>query len=438
MIDEEAQARLRKLAKDYLAAERPSRFQENRLWGALHGYWRQAGMTFARMVDEFVQGMKGIDSAKGALPVLLVRTPRSLAQQIKWVYMRYGPIDVSIWKVFHGVYAYAEIRQLAQAKVAVYPGAAGESTPQLEFLRGVMFSASSPDSMLPAEVELAERLIAEFAPRLTLASAAAPEHTYWVDLAKAMAPARISRTSPPGPGLRCFGAGSTLAELNALIERIYTSGAVPDSGGVAGSGPELALEVLRHLAQVWALRPQERKAQRHSVKSRLSVAHGFEGVVGALGGSDSLDFDVQGSENWIVENVSAGGFGAVVPQLKGDWLRVGALVALQPEGGNNWLLGLVRRVNKLGPQQARVGIETLSRTPEVAGFAVAGATEQGVLLKGGDGAESRIVLKPGIYAPMQNLEVQRGERQHVYIPQGVAERGEDYDIARFREMIRES
>lgn len=187
MIDEEAQARLRKLAKDYLAAERPSRFQENRLWGALHGYWRQAGMTFARMVDEFVQGMKGIDSAKGALPVLLVRTPRSLAQQIKWVYMRYGPIDVSIWKVFHGVYAYAEIRQLAQAKVAVYPGAAGESTPQLEFLRGVMFSASSPDSMLPAEVELAERLIAEFAPRLTLASAAAPEHTYWVDLAKAMA-----------------------------------------------------------------------------------------------------------------------------------------------------------------------------------------------------------------------------------------------------------
>jgi hypothetical protein len=87
-----------------------------------------------------------------------------------------------------------------------------------------------------------------------------------------------------------------------------------------------------------------------------------------------------------------------------------------------------------------VGIETLSRTPEVARFAVAGTAgaEQGVLLKSADGAESRIVLKPGIYAPMQNLEVQRGGRQHVYIPQGVAERGEDYEIARFREMIRES
>lgn len=441
MIDEAAQPRLRKLAKDYLAAERPSRFQENRLWGALHGYWRQSGLTFARAVDLFVQGVKGAEAAKASLPLLLVRALRCLAQQVKWMHMRYGPIDVSIWKVLNGVYAYAEIRQLALAKVTVYPGTPGESTPQLEFLKGAMFSASSPDSLLPAEADLAERLIAEFAPRFTLAPALAPEHAYWTDLAKAMAPARISRTPPIGPGLRCFGAGPTLAELNELIERVYTSGAVPSSTGLAGSEPEMALEVLRHLAQVWSPQPPERKAQRHAVKSRLSVAHGYDGVVGALGGGDSLDFDVQGSESWIVENVSAGGFGAVVPQLKGDWLRVGALVALQPEGGNNWLLGLVRRVNKLGPQQARVGIETLSRTPEVARFAVsgtAGAAEQGVLLKSADGAESRILLKPGIYAPMQNLEVQRGERQHVFIPQGIAERGEDYELGRFREMIRES
>jgi len=35
-----------------------------------------------------------------------------------------------------------------------------------------------------------------------------------------------------------------------------------------------------------------------------------------------------------------------------------ALLALQPEGGTNWVLGVVRRVNKSAGQQARVGIET--------------------------------------------------------------------------------
>jgi hypothetical protein len=443
LIDEAAQARLRKLGRDYLAAERPSRFLENRLWNAIHGYWRQAGLSFARVVDEFTQAVKGIENAKAALPAVLVRTLRSLAQQIKWMHMRYGPVDLAIWSVFHRVYAYAEVRQLAQAKVAIYPGIAGsgETTPQLEFLKGAMFSAGSPDSLLPLEAELAERLVAEYSPRFTMAAAPAPDHIYWTDLAKAMSPLRVNRTPPAGPGLRCFGPGPAVPELNALIERIYTSGAVPEGVNLGGSyEPEVALEVLRHLALVWSAQPPERKAQRHAVKSRLSVAHGYEGVLGALGSADSLAFDAAGSESWIVENVSAGGFGTVVPQLKGDWLRVGALVALQPEGGTNWLLGLVRRVNKTGQQQARVGIETLSKTPEVSRFGVSGSqsAEQGVLLKNAEAAEARIVLKPGVYAPMQNLEVQRGDRHHVYIPQGVAERGEDYEIARFREMIRES
>jgi hypothetical protein len=139
--------------------------------------------------------------------------------------------------------------------------------------------------------------------------------------------------------------------------------------------------------------------------------------------------------------VSAGGFGAVVPQLKGDWLRVGALLALQPEGGTNWVLGLIRRVNKVTGQQARVGIETLSKTPLLSQFAVAGVKtviEQGVLLKNADSAEARIVLKPGVFTPGQNLEIGRGERHHVYLPQAVAERGEDYEIARFRELVRET
>ena len=43
-LDDAAQARVRKLSKDYFATGRPSRFQENRLWTALHGFWRQTGM----------------------------------------------------------------------------------------------------------------------------------------------------------------------------------------------------------------------------------------------------------------------------------------------------------------------------------------------------------------------------------------------------------
>jgi hypothetical protein len=440
-LDDAAQLRVRKLSRDYFADARPSRFQENRLWTALHGYWKQAGYSYARTIDLFVQNVKGVDAAKSQLPLLLVRTLRSFAQQVKWMHMRYGPIDLASWGVFNSVYAYAEMRQLAATKTAVYAGQAGESTPQLEFLKGLMFSVSAPDGLLPMEVELAERLIAAYAPRFVIGTAPAPAFVFWTDLAQAMTPARASRTPQAGPALRCFGAGAALEEVHGLAEQLMVGGKVPPELGLGAVQTHDLLEVARHLHLYWSPQAPERKTQRHPVKSRLSVTYGYEGVCGVLGGGDSLDFDNQRSESWIVENVSAGGFGAVVPQLKGDWLRVGALLAMQPEGGSNWVLGVVRRVNKTATQQARVGIETLSKSPVLSQFAVSGVksvSEQGVLLKNGEAAEARIVLKPGVFAPAQNLEMERGERHHVYIPQAVAERGEDYEIARFRELIRET
>ena len=442
MLDDAAQARVRKLSRDYFGAGRPSRFQENRLWTALHGYWKQAGYAYARSIDLFVQNVKGVDAAKPQLPLLLTRTLRCFAQQIKWMHMRYGPIDLASWGVFNSVYAYAEVKQLAQAKVAIYPSVTGETSPRLEFLKGAIFSASAPDGLLPLEVELAERLIGALAPRFVIGSAPAPAFVFWTDLGQAMTPARASRAPQAVPGLRCFGAGAALTEVHDLAESVMVSGKVPPEVNLGGSyEAHVALDVMRHLHLYWSPQAPERKTQRHAVKSRLSVTNGYDGVVGVLGGGDSLDFDNQKSESWIVENVSAGGFGAVVPQLKGDWLRVGALLAMQPEGGSNWVLGVVRRVNRTTGQQARVGIETLSKTPELSRFAVAGVksvTEQGVLLKNGEAAEARIVLKPGVFTPAQNLEIDRGERHHVFIPQAVAERGEDYEIARFRELVRES
>jgi hypothetical protein len=148
-------------------------------------------------------------------------------------------------------------------------------------------------------------------------------------------------------------------------------------------------------------------------------------------------------ESWVIENVSAGGFGALVPQVKGNWLRVGALVAIQPEGGNNWVVGMIRRVSRTTGQQARVGIQTLSRAPSVSLFTVSGArgaAEQGVLLRGNDpaSADVQIALRPGVFAPGQNLEATRAGRHHLYMPTGFGERGEDYEIGRFRELVRES
>jgi hypothetical protein len=306
-------------------------------------------------------------------------------------------------------------------------------------MRALLLNASSPDSLLPPEVELAERLVAELAPGFELANAAGAGSSHWTDLAQSMAPQRLAKAPRPAPGVRFLGAGRALASVETMIKGIETTRQVPALMAPL-SEPEAAADLLRHLVMYWSPLPPERKHPRHSVKSRLSIVHGFTGVLGALDGGGSLDFDKQAAENWIVENVSAGGFGAVVPQVKADWLKIGALLAMQPDGGNNWVVGMVRRVSKISAQEARVGIQTLSRAPEIARFMLHGAEEPAVLLPAaalGSG-ETSIVLRTGVFVAGQNLENDRGGRSYVYMPQGIAERGEDYDIIRFREMIREA
>lgn len=439
-VDDAAQPRVRRLAKDYFAATRPSRVQENRLWTHCHEYWRQAGAAYARCVESFLQEQKPTEAARAQLPALLVRSLRSLAQQLKWMHLRYGPVDPAVWGILNRVYAVAESRAAAAAKVATYAGQP-ESTPRQEFLKAAIFSASSPDSLLPREIQLAERLIAEFSADFALAGAQAAELPYWTDLARPMAPLRVARAPQPGPDVRFLGGGAALASLQGLLQKIEATGQVPSGANLGDTyEPEAALDVMQHLAMYWSPVPPERRHPRHSVKSRLAIVQGFDSVLKVLQPEDPTSFQRPVEEAWIVENVSAGGFGAAVPQVKGDWLKVGALIGMQPEGGANWIAGMIRRVNRVAGQQARVGIQTLSRAPRALELELRGARVPGILLPSGEAGslESAIALKPAIFAAGANAESQHEGRQHLYIPQGVVERGEDYEIARFREMIREA
>jgi hypothetical protein len=344
------------------------------------------------------------------------------------------------------VYAFAEQRNLAQSVVTVYPGIPGESTPEQEFLKAVMLSASSPDCLLPLEMELCERLIAHFCAAFTLRLDLQPDIAYWIDLAVSQAPLRLARPPQPAPTLRFFSAGKALQDLESLTRTVKATGTVPSQVSLGGNYPaETALDVLNHLALYWSPKPPERRHQRHQVKSRLNVTHGYDGVLAVLGGSGSGDGS--GIETWIVENVSAGGFGAGIPEIKGEWLKIGCLLGLQPEGGDNWVLGVVRRLQRDVPQKGAVGIQTIARSarlvqlrPADGGGGTHSEGQAGMLL--GDGGEApgeaRVLLRAGVFVPGQNMEYRKGDLNCLLMPQGVVAGDDEYEVVKFREMIRDT
>lgn len=430
-LDAAAQPRLTELA-------RPAGGVSPRDAGAIHGYWRRAASALGQALEAFERDAPGTRAARNRLPALLVRTLRCLAEQLKWTYLLCAPVDPAVWARFNGAYAFAESQRLADVSALADPAGLVESTPRREFLSGAMLDAISPASLPPRQIELAAQLIAEHAARFVLAPSPAPGMNYCIELAGATGPQRLVEPPTLTPSMRFFGAGDALHELAALAKRVDGGTPVP---GNAGLGPladsETVLAVLRHLALQWAPQPPQRRHLRHAVRSPVSVVHGLAGVLRALGPAASGPPGDAEIELWTVENASAGGFGVVVPQSAArDWLRVGALLALRPEGGSSWIVATVRRLSRTAAGELRLGIETLSRAPVLVRVRRAGEEEQGVLLRGGPvyGAELQLVLPPAALASGEPLEAELAGKRRRYLPQGLDRRGEDYEIGNFREL----
>jgi hypothetical protein len=142
----------------------------------------------------------------------------------------------------------------------------------------------------------------------------------------------------------------------------------------------------------WGASPAQRRAQRIAMKGKAILMHGFDGACQVIPPLDqggwSADkeganklrvmFDASAAQKerearrkFIREitcemlDASASGVGVKLPLRDIRWVRLGALVALLTDPKAKWLVGVVRRMNA-GDQFMQLGLEVLSRTPQVA------------------------------------------------------------------------
>src|SRR5688572_14819536 len=335
----------RTLLRVYLFNPRQQKYYENQLWNCATGFGKQLEAAYSLCARQYDSGFSGITSIGVSLPVIMARAMRALTFQLKWALFRYGPVEPRIWGAIAGLYRLAEQRGVADGVILVYPGEPARSSVQREFLRGVMLAASSPDGLPPLHQEIAARAIAHLAGSLRL-SAQSVGCTHSFDLALSKPPVRLFEDVEPTETLRYLGPGEALAGLEQLAAQI-SSGGIPADFHLAGSyEPELVAAVLERLVHTWSLSPSVRGAERRQIASNATVVPGLKELLSTLGPSGGKNPETgqqPPAESWIVDNMSDGGYGAIVPPKTGDWVRVGALVGLKSETSQEWAVGLIRR-----------------------------------------------------------------------------------------------
>lgn len=419
----------RRQGRDFLSGARQMRLQEQQAWQRNQDYWTQLAHALDRCLEEADADAKAAEALRPRLGALLAGLLIAHGGRLRWFRLRYGPIDGSLWTRLGDLYLRAVRERLAEREAQPFGPGEGATTPAAEYLKVLVFQASSMDNLLPLEIGLAERFIAHFLPHFVFGAEVRPESVYWVDAAKPLPPTRLAKLPDLSPGLRFFGPGQALAAVQRMRERIAASGALPAEVNLGGQySAAVVLPVLDHLAMCWSPKPPTRTFPRHRIKSRVGIVGGLPALHQCLGDTLGGFDDV---ESWLVEDVSQGGMGVKLPLRRNDWVRVGALVGMQPEGGDNWLVGAVRRFTRETEAQGVVGIETLSKTPRAVTAAAGGFETALVLLDPPrDDSSIRVLLAPGDWEEGIPLVARIDGRRWRLHPDERIEAGDDWLVGR--------
>jgi hypothetical protein len=495
LLDEAAQGYQRRFTHDYLTASRMHKMQENRLWLAISEFSKRLAAAYLLCIGEYEAGAKGADQANDLLPLVALRAMRALGTQNKWLHFRYRLADERLWGDITRIYRFAEAKLFARSPIMPYPDAGAPTSVQQELLEILMLEISSPDRLVPTQIEMVDQLATHLVNSFVF-GAAVDDANYCFDLAAKKPPTRLVKGDRLGVAKMVFGAGSAPQKIGLLLQQVE-AGNVPQelTLGEIVRADDL-LDLLHHLVQTWSQHPPQRKHERKKQVSRLSVVHGIAEIRRKIAGAEVADQPprmvenrdlfyqeradlklygfvtektkqmmaqnavkatevkhdavAEGAESWVMENVSECGYGAVIPEIVEDWLKLGALIGLRSEAGTQWNVGVVRRVSRDARMKVYIGIETLAHAPISARLRALNGTTSvwdkiadpeareyayAILLpaSGRCLAQDCLMLEPGTFDAQKTCELIVGGDRRLIKLTGVLERGDDFERVGFAE-----
>ncbi|MEQ1773174.1 MAG: hypothetical protein ABL891_05255 [Burkholderiales bacterium] len=418
LLDAATRKQQKQIGDDYLALLHANRRQEKLLWETAQGFWMALSAAYLECMAEALNNPSSAGKLKAKLPILAARGVRAVAMRVKWVLFRFGLVEPQVWADLAQCQHFAEMHKIADKSVSLYLSNQTKNTVSEEFLRAVMLSAASMDSLSVMEQEIADRWIEYFASTFKLDSKPGKTLNLFFDLDRASPPRRVAGASGSDAHRRYFGASDALPQIQEFLEMTQKTGATPVPFRLPKGGEmKHVVKVLEHFTFHWGEQPPSREWDRRFTTTSIEVKHDYGSVRQTLENAElgELDFTTVSSrpEFWIVDNAGRGGYRAIVPKGMRSWLRLGALIAMRLEFRDFWSIAVIRRVESDEHQQRKVGIRMIARRPVTA------------LMRSKERASTQIKPEPGI---LLNTKPSRDGGVHVLMRPGTFTLKEEIDV----------
>lgn len=445
-LDEAAQPYVRKLMREYFTPFEKNQFQENRLRLTLGNWSRVVANAYFNAFNAFFKGDKGSGTIKVHMPLLTARAVHAFMWHLKYTCSHYGQVDNSIWSNIAQLYKHAEQLQYLDTPVSLYPGMTVNTSVKHEVGQLMVWYDSGLSTLSPLYIHLTERIVAQYRSTIDIHAEIGQHSRLSFDLNRPAEPTRINMGATTHPAMRFIGMPAMQAKLEDLV-KVLNKNIVPDEISLSGNyDADVVKKAVQYLLN-YLVAPPVRRSTRRTANVTLSVVDSFEKVIGCIDARN--DFGKDGLAQWMTEEISAVGFSTVIPAKGGGSVGIGSLLGMQPEGVPHWGVAVVRRLLRDDAKnQLRVGAEILSN--RVAGVVLnqnkvpGGAIENGqpalwLYAKQNDASgEAQLLMKADTFSPGRSLQIQLDGKNYLLMPNGMQEKGLDYDLAKFRYVVQEA
>jgi hypothetical protein len=438
LFDQAAQPHVRKLLHDYFPLQALSKFQENRLWTLLDTFYTQIALCHHDVFTRYREGAKGAAAIKGDLALLCARGIAANTGRLKMIATRYALVDPALWRHVAAFYSYAEAQGVHSEAVGLYPGV--NTSVAQEFCVLIAWYGSTSGTMIPLHTHITERLFCYLGKGLQISGSYNGIGLFAFDTAQPTPPMRATAEATIHPALRFIEAEGVRQQLDGLIKTLE-KGIIPETLNLYGAKYEAELlgAIANSLMQSLTLPPPTRRNPRRQIKVNLKVANGFFKMLEQT--DVGLNFGADESETWDVEDISATGFRSIVPLARAENIKIGMLVGSRPESVSHWGAGVVRRLSRDAQNNLHIGVEVLSSrfagvplTDRAKSGADAGMLGLYLNRPADTSGEAWLLMKAESFTSSRSLVMQLNDKEYLLLPVALVERGEDYDLARYRMM----
>ena len=439
LLDDAVQPHTRKLMREYFTPHELGQFQENRLWMVLSNFLKRTFDAYYLLFERYTQNVKGNSAIKAQLPLLLTRTVNALNGHLKFICVRYENVNNVIWTNLAKIYEYAEQQHCIDTLVKLYPSLSTCTSVELETGHVLGWYGSCVNSLQPLYMHLTDRLMTQYGESIDMHAQQGKTDLFSFDLSQPAAPKRVKLDSEKSSHKRYISMADMQPKLEQLINTVRKR-VVTEELTLNGLYPaELVCEAAQHLLD-FMIAPPVRRSERRSVMINMNVVLGFAKMV--ENSNYVLNFDMDSSIRWEVEDVSNNGFRTVLPTKGRENVHVGSLLGVWTKGVKNWGVAVVRRMMLDDANQLHVGAEMLANQAHAVALTKSGsgggAFENGQIAMwlyeepGEMGERIRLLMKLDTFAGQCSLVSELNGQGYLLVPEGQTERLFDCDLVSFR------